>query len=160
MLFRNEIFEQDLESIKDILSSTGFFEGAPDEIDAALKSARQALKDGNTIENHAFLFLEQDAETIGYTCFSRIPCTLSTYEIHWLAVHNNQRGRGIGKLLLNEVIKIIRQAGASKLILKTAGRDLYIPTQKFYLSCGFKEEARLKNYYSKGDDCLIYSMDF
>ena len=66
----------------------------------------------------------------------------------------------MGKLILNEVLGIVKNAGATKLILKTAGRDLYIPTQKFYQSYGFKEEARLKNFYAMGDDCLIYSMDF
>ncbi len=160
MLFRDEIFEQDVETIRDILASTGFFEGAPDEIDAAVKNARHALKDGNTTENYAFLFLEHDGKTAGYICFARAPCTVSTFEIHWLAVHNDHRGKGMGKRLPDKVVETVRQAGATKLILKTAGRDLYIPTQKFYQAYGFKEEARLKNYYSKGDDCLIYSMDF
>ena len=124
MLFRDEIFEQDVETIRDILAFTGFFEGAPDEIDADVKNARHALKDGNTTENYAFLFLEHDGKTAGYVCFARAPCTVSTFEIHWPAVHNDHRGKGMGKRLPDNVVETVRQAGATKLILKTAGRDL------------------------------------
>lgn len=160
MLFRREIFKNDVPVIRAILASTGFFDAAPDEIDSAEALAHEALTKGNSTENYSFIFLEQDGETLGFSCFGRAPCALSSYEIYWLAVHNDHRGKGLGKLILNEVLGVVKNAGATKLILKTAGRDLYIPTQKFYQSYGFKEEARLKNFYAMGDDCLIYSMDF
>lgn len=158
--FRDEIFSEDLEKIKNILNSTGFFEGAPDEIDVAVELAQEALDNGNTPENYSFLFLEDEGRTAGYACFARVPCTVSTFEIYWLAVDNNIRGKGFGKKLISEVIERIKALGATKLVLHTAGREQYIPTQKFYDACGFKQEARLKNYYAAGDDCLIYSMDF
>ena len=60
MLFRNEIFKRDVETIRDILSSTGFFEAAPDEIDVAAELAEQALKEGNSPENYDFVFLEDE----------------------------------------------------------------------------------------------------
>ena len=62
--------------------------------------------------------------------------------------------------MINEVIRLVKSFKATKLVLQTAGREQYLPTQKFYQACGFKEEARLKNYYGIGDDCLIYTMDF
>ena len=126
----------------------------------AVELAEAALKDGNTPENYAFVFAEEEGRTVGYACFARVPCTVSTFEIYWLGVHDDCRGRGIGKILINEVVRIVRELGATKLLLQTAGREQYIPTQKFYLSCGFKEEARLKNYYAEGDDCLIFTRDF
>lgn len=160
MLFRNQIFDRDVNVIRDILSSTGFFEAAPDEIDVAVELAKTALTDGNSPENYDFVFLDDGDETVGYACFSRVPCSISTYEIYWLAVHNDRRGQGLGKKLICEVIRMVREFGATKLVLQTAGREQYLPTQKFYQACGFKEEARLKNYYAIGDDCLIYTMDF
>ncbi|MBO4519929.1 MAG: GNAT family N-acetyltransferase [Alphaproteobacteria bacterium] len=160
MLFRNEIFKRDVETIRDILSSTGFFEAAPDEIDVAAELAEQALKEGNSPENYDFVFLEDEGKTVGYACFARVPCTLSSFEIYWIAIHNDCRGKGLGKRLINEVIRMVKNLGATKLVLQTAGRAQYLPTQKFYQACGFKEEARLKNYYAVGDDCLIYTIDF
>ena len=160
MLFRNEIFKRDVETIRDILSSTGFFEAAPDEIDVAAELAEQALKEGNSPENYDFVFLEDEGKTVGYACFARVPCTLSSFEIYWIAIHNDCRGKGLGKRLINEVIRMVKNLGATKLVLQTAGRAQYLPTQKFYQACGFKEEARLKNYYAVGDDCLSYTIDF
>ena len=145
MLFRNEIFPRDVDAVREILSSTGFFEEALDEIDVAIELAEKALADD---------------KTLGYACFARVPCTVSSFEIYWIAVHNNCRGQGLGKQLMKEVVRLVKGFGATKLVLQTAGREQYLPTQKFYQSCGFKEEARLKNYYAAGDDCLIYTMDF
>ena len=45
MLFRNEIFPRDVDAVREILSSTGFFEEAPDEIDVAIELAEKALAD-------------------------------------------------------------------------------------------------------------------
>ena len=160
MLFRNEIFQRDVNAIRDILSSTGFFEEASDEIDVAIELAEKALAEGSSPENYDFVFLDDGKKTLGYACFARIPCTVSSFEIYWIAVHNDCRGQGLGKRLMNEVIRLVKGFKATKLVLQTAGREQYLPTQKFYLACGFKEEARLKNYYAPGDDCLIYTMDF
>ena len=63
----------------------------------------------------------------------------------------------IGHLLLQQVIQLIRQAGGSKIYIKTEGRSGYHPTHVFYNRCGFELEARLKQYYGKNDDCCIYS---
>lgn len=43
---------------------------------------------------------------------------------------------------------------------KTEGTEQYLPTRKFYESCGFKLEAVLKEYYDDKDDCYIYSYKF
>lgn len=159
LVFRKELFIHDIKNIKEILSSTGYFNASPDEMAVAVELAELALREGNTPENYAFLFMQYCEKTIGYVCFARVPCTRSTYEIYWLGVHNEFRGKGYGKSLMQEAISYIRQFGATKIVLQTAGRDLYIPTQKFYEAVGYKLEARLKDYYDKGDDGLIYSMD-
>ncbi|MEG1556245.1 MAG: GNAT family N-acetyltransferase [Bacteroidales bacterium] len=140
------------------MQSTGFFEQSPDEIDIAIELAEMALEQGNNIENYDFIMAEQDDQVVGYVCFSRVPCSISSFEIYWLCVDQRWQGNHIGKKLIEETIQIIRTCGGKKLILQTAGRTQYIPTQKFYSACGFIEEARIKDYYAEGDDCLIFTM--
>ena len=159
MNFRNAIQPSDVQHIKDILASTGFFDQAPDEIDIAVELAEYALKNGNKIENYDFIFAEEDGKVLGYTCFGHTPCTLNTFEIYWIAVDATLQHGGVGRGLINEVLKKIKPLGAKKLVLYTAGRDQYIPTHRFYEAVGFKEEARLKNYYDEGDDSVIYTID-
>jgi ribosomal protein S18 acetylase RimI-like enzyme len=160
---REEIFPEDLNKIRTVLKGTGFFDAAPDEIDVAAGLVEEVLANGNSVENYKILIAEENASSVGqneiagYVCFARVPCSVSTYEIYWIAVNKNIQGKGTGRHLINEVEKIVKQLHGSKLILYTAGRALYAPTHKFYKACGFKEEARIKNYYSIGDDCVIYS---
>ena len=48
-------------------------------------------------------------------------------------------------------------AGGGKLIAETSSREQYAPTQAFYRSCGFIEEARIRDYYSPGEDILYFT---
>lgn len=157
--FRNTIVKEDLTNIEQMLKSTGFFEQSPDEIDVALELARLSLKDGNNVENYEFIFAEKDGKVVGFGCFSRIPCTLSSFEIYWLCVDKQQQGQGVGKKLIQEIIQEVKKNEAKKVVLQTAGRKQYLPTQKFYVAAGFDLEARIKDYYAEGDDCLIYTME-
>lgn len=156
--FRNTIKKEDLVAIKQILKSTGFFEQAPDEIDVALELAHLSLTEGNHVENYAFIFAEENQKTVAFCCFARIPCTISSFEIYWLGVDKQYQGKGVGKQLISHIIQELQKIGAKKIVLQTAGRDQYIPTQKFYTTVGFNLEARIKDYYAQGDDCLIYTI--
>ena len=47
-------------------------------------------------------------------------------------------------------------AGATQLVLETGGRPDYAPVRRFYRRLGFVEAGRLADFYSSGDDCVIY----
>ena len=161
LLFRdNAVTAEDLKTVRDIVASTGFFEGAPDEIDIAVELVQEALDKGCSPETYCFLFLEDGGKTIGYSCYARTPCTLGTFGLYWIVVHNDRRDQGLGKILMNQTVDRIKKLGASKVVAETSGREQYLPTRKFYESCGFKLEASLKDFYAEGDDCLFYTMDF
>ena len=158
LTFRDTVTAADLENVRRILASTGFFDQAPDEISVALELVRTALDGGNTVENYRCLFAEEDGETVGYVCFARVPCSLATFEIYWLAVDNARRGQGRGKQIIARALDEMRGKGAKKVVLCTAGRAQDLPTQKFYESRGFVCEARIKDYFAPGDDELVYTL--
>ncbi len=157
--FRNNIFPTDREKIQQLLISTGFFDAAHDEIDVALELFDLSLQNGNNVDNYDCLLAEEDGRVVGYVCFAKVPCTISTYEMYWLAVDKTLQGRGIGRKIVQQVVDRVRELGGHKIVLSTAGREEYLPTQRFYVSIGFVIEARIKDYYSIGDDCLIYSLE-
>ena len=37
-----------------------------------------------------------------------------------------------------------------------SNRHHYLPTRGFYLRCGYRQEALLKDFYAPGDDKVIY----
>ncbi len=160
LLFRNKVKDTDAEAVRNIVASTGFFETAPDEIDVAVELVEEALVKGCDESGYHFIFAEDAAgRVVSYTCFGPIPCTVSSYDLYWIATHNDCRGKGFGAHVMAKTIEAVKNMGGSKLVLNTSGQDMYKPTQGFYHKCGFELEAILKNYYAKGDDCLIFSMD-
>lgn len=71
-----------------------------------------------------------------------------------IAVHPNYRGIGIGKRLLIENIKRLKDLGAKKIILEVKIDNFQ--ALRLYQKLGFKIVKTLKNYYWDGADA--YSM--
>ena len=60
----------------------------------------------------------------------------------------SHRGKGYGKLQIQEILKIFRLRATQVVKAKTHNDPFFIPAQKTYLSCGFKEvgHSRIDKY--------------
>jgi ribosomal protein S18 acetylase RimI-like enzyme len=161
--FRKDITPEDAPRIGQMLKDTHFFDESPDEIEIAIELIEESLTKGNNVENYRTIIAQETDTTsgkvdiVGYICFARVPCTVTTFELYWLCVDKKLQGKGIGRMLIDEATKEIVALKGKKIILQTAGREQYLPTQQFYLSIGFIEEARIKDYFCEGDDCVIFT---
>ncbi|MFA5480703.1 MAG: GNAT family N-acetyltransferase [Candidatus Muiribacteriota bacterium] len=153
--FRHEVLESDIEKVYSIVKSTGFFR--EDEILIARELAEEAFSKGQKISGYNFIFAEIDGEVAGYTCYGEIPCTIGSYDLYWIAVDNSRRGSGIGKLLMEKTEYEIKKINGRMIYIETSNKPLYEPTKKFYLSCNYKIEVILKDFYAPQDDKIIYS---
>jgi GNAT superfamily N-acetyltransferase len=157
ILFRDRVRPEDCQSVRQIVTSTAFF--SDPEVDVAEELISERLAKGEA-SGYFFVFAEsQDGRSLGYACYGPTPCTERTFDLYWIAVHETMRGRGLGKRLLAEVEGRLRDIGGGKLIAETSSRRQYEPTQKFYLSCGFDQEARIRDYYAPGEDILYFTKD-
>jgi len=153
--FRTSVCEEDKDSIREILQSGGFFYDF--EIDVAVELAEEYLQDGESC-GYYFLFADINGKTVGYTCFGPIACTKYSYDLYWIAVHDNTRGTGLGKIMMRETEHMIKNLGGKNIYIETSGREKYIPTQKFYDSCGCELIATITDFYDEGDDKLVYKI--
>jgi ribosomal protein S18 acetylase RimI-like enzyme len=153
-IYRQQIQHSDIGAIAGIVKSSGFF--SAEEIDIALELAEEKLTQPHD-SSYRFLFAEKEDLVVGYTCYGLIPATHSSYDIYWIALLKDMRGSGLGKLLMNETEKLIGISGGRQIYAETSSREQYKPTHKFYESCGYHQEAFLKNFYSEGDSKIIYS---
>jgi GNAT superfamily N-acetyltransferase len=151
--FRTTPMNDDGSKIRDIVESTGFF--YDHEVEVAVELLEDRMKHGEE-SGYYFVFAEVDGKTVGYSCFGPIACTKSSHDLFWIATHDNMRGKGVGKQLLEETYRYARQMGATALYAETSAREQYKPTQLFYDKNKFELEARLKDFYDKDDDKLIY----
>lgn len=151
--YREQPKYSDCKLVATILKESGFFNAEEQEVGVSLITER--LQKGEN-SGYFFEFAEQDDILKGYTCYGPIPGTKSSYDLYWIAVANNLRGKGIGKKLLAQTEKKIAKRGGTRIYIETSSSFLYEPTCFFYETNGYILEAQLKDYYAPGDDKLLY----
>jgi len=151
--FRTEVFKADIEAVREIVSSTGFFHDY--EVPVAVELVEERLQKGVESGYH-FVFAEVDGKTAAYSCYGEIPCTNGSYDLYWIVTHNDYRRMGIGKKLLAETEKNIKELGGRGIYVETASKEKYMPTRMFYVQCSYIKEAELKDFYEIGDNKVIY----
>jgi ribosomal protein S18 acetylase RimI-like enzyme len=157
VIYREEVIPSDVQTVMDIVKSTGFF--YPEEIEIAVELVTERLEKGFE-SGYLFLFAEINERTAGYACFGRIPCCRNSYDLYWIVVHRDFQGIGLGRSLLSKSEEIIKKLGGGRVFIETSSRSLYGPTRSFYTSCGYTEDAVIKNFYSEGDSKFIFVKDF
>lgn len=158
IIYRKETKQSDLEDFQEVLQSSGFFYEY--EIEAAEDFLKYQLEDGD--ESGIHYYMAEDSKTgkmVGFICFGFDSCTVHTYLLYWMAVHNDCRGKGIGKVLLQKFEAYVREHKGKKIVGETSGRELYKPTRDFYVKNGYRLAAEIPDYYSIGDSRVTIVKD-
>ncbi len=151
--YRKRVTQTDAEHVRGIVESSGFFN--PEEVGIAVELLEERLSKGIR-SGYEFLFTEQGGRVVGYSCFGHIAGTRASYDLYWIAVHEDVRGQGMGKKLLARTEQEIARRGGRRIYIETSSREQYAPTRAFYLRCGYQQEALLKDFYFPGDSKVIY----
>ena len=154
LTFRTIPEKRDIESIRDIVISTKFF--YDHEVEVAVELIEERLHLGEST-GYYFVFAEVDGVPAAYSCYGPISMSRTSFDLDWIVTHNDFRGKGIGRKLIDETCRHAKQMGCKIIIAETSGLEHYAPTRAFYLSNGFELEARLKDFYDIGDDKLFYT---
>jgi ribosomal-protein-alanine N-acetyltransferase len=97
-----------------------------------------------------FLVAEKKEEVLGYIC-----CWFIAEEgqILNIAVHPDSRQSGLGKLLVQEILKEAKKKGVDSLSLEV--RKSNIAALSLYKELGFYETTIRRKYYENGEDALL-----
>jgi GNAT superfamily N-acetyltransferase len=153
LTFREHATQEDLLAVEEIIRSTGFFYDI--EIPVALGLLEDFLEEGDD-SGYYFLFAVYQGHTVGYACYGEIAGTEGAFDLYWIAMHDNMRGKGFGKQLLEKTHEAIRARGGRIVIAETSSLEKYKPTRHFYLNNGYLEEGSVKDFYKPGDGRLTY----
>lgn len=82
--------------------------------------------------------------------------TEGTYNLLAIAVEPEAQGSGVGKVIVTDLIERLRKQGGRVLLVETSSLDEFAATRAFYERQNFSQEARIRDFYTDGEDKLIY----
>lgn len=154
--WRGEVVPADAAAVGGLVRHTGFF--SEEEAAIAMELVEERLARGPA-SGYEFLLAEDGEGLAGYACFGRIPGTLSSFDLYWIAVRPADQGRGLGKEILARVEALSRAQGAARMYVDTSSRLLYQPTRAFYGRAGYQVAATFPEFYAPGDAKVVFCKD-
>lgn len=147
MIILRKAQEKDIEVIQNIANSTWYNTYADylsaEQIEYMLDNMyNKGLLLSQFQEGHVFLMAMENNIDLGFAGFSILEAEENSYKLHKLYVLPEMHGRGVGKLLINEVINRVRDLGGKSIELNVNRNN---KAADFYVSAGFdiKEKVDL-----------------
>ncbi len=154
-LISEGIGKGDRQKIEEILRSTDFFYEF--EIKIALEIADETIALGMNNSGYYWIKATDEDGLVAFANYGKEEFSTHSWDLYWIAVHNNSRHKKLGSALLKAVEDKVREFGGKILWIETSGRPLYAPTERFYQRNGYELAASLRDFYGPGDPKQIYS---
>ncbi len=103
-----------------------------------------------------WLTLEQDGGPVAIAYCAPERMAEGTWNLPLIAVDPDRQGIGLGGALMGQVEDALRADGQRLLLVETSGEPEFERTRKFYRQLAYIEEARIRDYYSPGDDKIVF----
>jgi len=144
-----KIRKDDIQHLKDVLDSIELF---PSEI---LEEMISNFLNNSETEEIWFTAIENDIPiSIGFCAPEKL--TEGTFNLYAIGVKSNIQGKGIGNKMMKYIEEQLRQKGQRILIVETSGSEDLELTRKFYENLDYTKEAIIRDFWSDGDDKVVY----
>ena len=147
------ILPHDTTALVDIAEGTGVFK--PAEVVALREVLDDYHREAHARGHHASAF-ERDGRPIGFVYFAPASMTDRTWYLYWIAVDKQVQAKGTGGVLLRHAEDQIRRENGRLLLVETSSLPHYELTRKFYSKQGYEVNAVVSDFYSDGDDLVIF----
>jgi ribosomal protein S18 acetylase RimI-like enzyme len=150
--------EEDGSQIQSITASAGAF--SQEEVECVGELWEEYLTQGSERCGYNFIVYRDGDQVLGFACYGPRDLTNGVFDLYWIAVDPTARCQGVGRTLLTASEEAVREMGGRMLIAETSGTPLYEPARKFYFRKEYSNEAIIKDFYTIGDDLLIFIKRF
>ena len=145
-----ELQRSDRGALEALIRGTDAFR--EDEVAVALE-----LIDAGLDTRSGYLFsvaAADDDSPLGYACWGLTPLTDGVYDLYWIVVDAARQRTGVGRALLDAVLRDARDRGGRWIVIETSGKASYASQRAFYERCGCSLLARYPDFYRAGDDLI------
>lgn len=155
---------RDKDAVLGLIRATGFFTAAEVDvaeelIDVYLTRPEQKDYDVVVVEGEGGGGGGEGAPA-GYMTWGPTPLAEDAYDLYWMAVSPAEQGKGRGKELVRWLEAEVARRNGRVIIIETSSQPKYHGTRQFYIDLGYKEVARIPDFYRAGDDRVIYAKYF
>jgi ribosomal protein S18 acetylase RimI-like enzyme len=127
-----------------------------EEIAVAMELIGIVLEDPSQKDYRIDCMTNDQDQVVGYVCYGAVPMTQGTFDLYWIVVDSQCQGQGVGSGLMHFLEKVVRQRKGRMILIDTSSIPQYERAQKFYFGHGFKEVARVPDYYHPGNDRITF----
>jgi GNAT superfamily N-acetyltransferase len=149
---------RDKEPVLALVRATDFF--TPDEIGVAEELIDVYLGRPEQKDYDVVVAENEQGGPAGYMTWGPTPLAEGAYDLYWMAVAPSEQGRGRGKELVRWLEAEVGGRHGRVIIIETSSHPKYHGTRQFYIDLGYKEVARVPDFYRAGDDRVIYAKYF
>jgi ribosomal protein S18 acetylase RimI-like enzyme len=150
---------RDKDAVLGLVRATGFF--TPAEVDVAEELVDIFLGKPDQKDYDVVVVGDGDGGApAGYMTWGPTPLAEGAYDLYWMAVAPSEQGRGRGKELVRWLEGEVGRRQGRVIIIETSSQPKYHGTRQFYVDLGYKEVARIPDFYRAGDDRVIYAKYF
>ncbi len=143
----------DVPALRRLVAATRVF--YPEERQIALELLEERLRRGSK-SGYEFFFATLAGRLVGYCAWGNVPLTQQSYDLYWIAVEPVAQGQGIGQQLMALAEAAVAERGGGGLYIETSSRAVYARTRRFYRDAGYRQVARLHNFYAAGDHKVVF----
>ena len=127
-----------------------------EEIDVAMELIDLVLRDEKQNDYKIHCMVDDEDQAVGYICYGLTPMTQGTFDLYWVSVDPNFQSKRVGSKLLDFLEQEVRKEGGRMILADTSTIPQYGKTKSFYLRNGFREVARIPDYYHPGNDRITF----
>ena len=99
---------------------------------------------------------ELNNKVVGYHCTGKRALTDGVFDMYWIVVDPELKGKGIGKELLKHAEDFVLNNKGRLLLAETSSQECYNDTRKFYEKNNYSILADIKDFYKINDNLVVY----
>ena len=134
-----------------------------DDAEEAQQSLMNSIEGMFVLEEGGGFSLEESGGLFGVTGARPDPDVEDVAWLSWTYVAEDRQGEGWGKMMMEQIIEMLRQEGVRKLFIATSdymedGEDIYADAKALYEAAGAELELTVPEFHDEEESQLIYGL--